>query len=219
MVAELMLCLSKDQSVQVRAFQDTDNDDKYFFCVKDFIRQTANKRMGPNDAMIYWLSTLGSLSHEDAIMDSRNILFLGPYEQENVCISAEGLILLYHHMDIRFQLVNEQYRSEVQDVLQEIHTNKASMETHVQMFDDGEIDEQLKECAETGEQPVDSKFYYKREAGDDTDVQLQLIAKIKELELIVKTQSAATQHEEKKHKKAALFEDQSWKNLGRKGVV
>lgn len=162
MVAEPTLFLSKDRELQVRAF--TTKSGKEVFCVKDFIRATSKKVMGPDDAMIYWLSSLMKLLHEREVIDSRMVQFLGPYEKPEVCISAAGLLVLYHHLSSRFDLVEEAYRTEVQDVLADIVSSK-SAKAYVEMHDDGEVDDQL---AEMGDErwtrpPAGSKYEYRDE--------------------------------------------------------
>ena len=159
MVAELTLFLTKDREVQVRAYKSKKGNE--FYCVKDFIRQTASKEMGPDDAMIYWLSSLAKLMHEREIVDSRTVRFLGPYETPNICISAEGLLILYHHLGSRFAWVDEKYRSEVQNTLMDI-IKKKSWEGYVEMHDDGEVEEQMAEGC-MGCPPEGSKFHYKDE--------------------------------------------------------
>jgi hypothetical protein len=159
MVAELTLFLTKDREVQVRAF--TTKRGKEVFCVKDFIRQTANKTMGPNDAVVYWLSCLGKLMHENAIMEQYMVKFLGPYEQANVCLRAEGLLLLYAHMCERFDWVEKKYQSEIRNALFTIIERKTAA-AYMEMFDDGEVNELL---AERGDRnltspPEGSKFNY-----------------------------------------------------------
>jgi hypothetical protein len=159
MVAEPTLFLTKDRTVQVRAF--TTKRGKEVFCIKDFIRQTANKKMGPNDAIVYWLSCLGKLMHEAAILEQYMVKFPGPYEQPNVCIRAEGLLLLYTHMCDRFDWMKKEYQSEIRNTLFAIIESKTAA-AYVEMFDDGEVDELL---AERGDRnltcpPEGSKFNY-----------------------------------------------------------
>ena len=160
MVTELTLFLSKDRQVQVRAH--VTKSGKEVFCIKDFIRQTANKVMGPDDALIYWLSSHMKLLHEREILDSRMVQFLGPYERPEICISAAGLLILYHHLGVRFNFVKEKYRVEVQNVLCDIISAK-SASAHVEMHDDGEIDGQLAEMGDEKwtEPPAGSKYEYR----------------------------------------------------------
>ena len=149
MVAEPTLFLSSDMQVQVRAC--TLASGREVFCVKDFIRQTANRALAPGEAMLYWLSALGNLMHtEEEIMNNIPILFAGPYEKPAICISAQGLLLVFHDLDRRFGLANDKYKSEVQDALLDI-VAKGSAAGHVRMHDDGEIDELL---AEKGLEPL-----------------------------------------------------------------
>jgi hypothetical protein len=159
MVAELTLFLTKDREVQVRAF--TTKRGKEVFCIKDFIRQTASKTMGPNDAVVYWLSCLGKLMHEDAILDQYMVKFPGPYEQANVCIRAEGLVLLYAHMCERFAWVEKKYQSEIRNVLFAIVERKTAT-AYMEMFDDGEVDELMVERGDRSLAcpPEGSRFNY-----------------------------------------------------------
>ena len=157
MVAELTLFLTKDQRVQVRAHKT--NGGAELYCVKDFIRQTAGMRMGPDDAMLYWLSSLANLVHEREILNVYLIQFAGPYETPTVCISAQGLLILYHHLNEKHPWVNQQYREEVQDTLMKI---TGCWDGFVKMHDDGEIDEQLAERGdlELSRPPGGSRFNY-----------------------------------------------------------
>lgn len=157
--AELTLFLSKDKNVQVRAHVTAKN--KTVFCVKDFIRQTANRNLSPDDALLCWIYAVGKLSHEDAILENIPVQFAGPYEKPNVCIDAEGLLILYHFMGEELHLVNEQYRTEVQDILMDIVSGR-NHDEHIYMHDDGEVQEIL---AEMGDEkwvcpPPDSKFRF-----------------------------------------------------------
>jgi hypothetical protein len=159
MVAEPTLFLTKDREVQVRAH--TTRHGKEVFCIKDFIRQTSSKEMGPNDAVVYWLSCLGQLMHEAAIMDQYMVKFPGPYEQPNVCIRAEGLLLLYVHMCERFDWMKQECRPEIRSMLFAIIESKTAA-AFVELFDDGEVDALL---VERGDQsltcpPEGSKFIY-----------------------------------------------------------
>ena len=159
MVAEPTLFLTKDREVQVRAY--TTKRGKEVFCVKDFIRQTASKVMGPNDAMVYWLSSLAKLMHEEHILEQYMVQFPGPYEKGNVCIRAEGLLVLYEHLCTRFDWVNKQYESEVRSTLHAIVESKSAA-AFVELFDDGEVDALL---AERGDRDLDcppegSEFLY-----------------------------------------------------------
>ena len=159
MVAELTLFLTKDREVQVRAHKRRHGME--VFCVKDFIRQTASKTMGPNDAVVYWLSCLGKLMHEPAVLDQYMVKFIGPYEQPNVCIRAEGLLLLYAHMCERFDWVEKKYQSEVRNTLFAIIASKTAA-VHMEMFDDGEVEELLSERGDRDLTcpPGGSKFNY-----------------------------------------------------------
>jgi len=157
--SELTLFLSKNKNVQVRAHITAKQ--KTVFCVKDFIRQTANRKLSPDDSLLCWLYALGKLSHEDAILDNIAVQFAGPYEKPNICIGAEGLLILYHFMGEDLKLVNEEYRTEVQDILMDIVSSK-NHDQHILMHDDGEIQEIL---SEMGDEkwvcpPPDSKFHF-----------------------------------------------------------
>jgi hypothetical protein len=159
MVAEATLFLSKDRELQVRAHRT--GKGKEVFCVKDFIRTTASKQMGPDDAMVYWLSSMARLAHEREVMDSRMVQFLGPYEKEQVCLSAEGLLILYHYLSERFPWVDPVYRQEVVEVLSAV-AHRKGWERHVEMHDDGEVDALV---AERGDRELDgppegSRFLY-----------------------------------------------------------
>ena len=159
MVAEPTLFMSKDGDLQVRAHKTTKG--KEVFCVKDFIRTTASKQISPDDALVYWLSSMGRLTHEREVMDARMVQFLGPYEKPQVCLSAEGLLILYQHLSERFAWVDEKYRQEVVDVLTAVAHQKG-WDLYVKMHDDGEVDELL---AERGDRELDgppegSRFIY-----------------------------------------------------------
>lgn len=159
MVAELTLFLSQDRKVQVRAH--VTKRGKEIFCVKDFIRQTANKSIGPNDAVVYWLSSLAQLMHEDDVMEQYMVQFPGPYEKANVCLKAEGLLILYGHMCTHFDWVNKEYEVEVRDTLYDIVERK-SASAYVEMFDDGEVDALLTERGDMELEcpPEGSAFHY-----------------------------------------------------------
>lgn len=139
---ERILFLSKDETLQVRAHLTRSG--VLVFCIKDFIRQTARCRLGPEGAMAYWLYALGKLMHEDRILDHIPVLFDGPYERPTVCIDAEGLLILYHFLDEEVALVDEKYRCEVQEALMDVIRN-AKESQHVRLHDDGEIKELLSE--------------------------------------------------------------------------
>jgi hypothetical protein len=217
MVAEPTLFLTKDRQVQVRAH--TTRHGKEVFCIKDFIRQTANKKMGPNDAVVYWLSCLGQLMHEAAIMDQYMVKFPGPYEQPNVCIRAEGLLLLYVHMCERFDWMKQEYRSEIRNTLFAIIQSKTAA-AYVELFDDGEVDALL---AERGDRnlacpPEGSKFIYvepevdakiKSVQEENQRVVNELIAKLEAKTLALDDANAKLQQQEedretKKRKRAGF---------------
>jgi len=191
--AELTLFLSKDKKLQVRAHRTANH--KTVFCIKDFIRQTANRALSPDDSMLCWLYAIGKLSHEDAILDNIAVQFAGPYEKPNVCLGAEGLLILYHFMGEELKLVNEEYRTEVQDVLMDVVSGQ---EQHISMHDDGEIQEILAEMGDNKWDcpPPESKFLFvptvKNENGDEEafeafltrhiQTELELREKVKALE-------------------------------------
>jgi hypothetical protein len=176
MVAEPTLFLTIDRVVQVRAH--TTRSGMEVFCVKDFIRETASTKIGPNDAMVYWISSLNHLTYERDVMDTRMVKFLGPYEKSNPCINASGLLILYIHLCERFTWVNDKYKSEVVTVLKDIiQSNSAA--AYVAMFDDGEVDALM---LERGDRDLDcppegSKFNFVDEEKENA-----LTAKIKALE-------------------------------------
>jgi hypothetical protein len=159
MVAEPTLFLTKDRRVQVRAHKT--NGGAELYCVKDFIRQTAGVRMGPDDAMLYWLSSLAHLIHEREVLNVYVIQFMGPYETPTACISAQGLLILYHHLNERHSWVNQQYKEEVQDTLMRLALN-GSWAGFVEMHDDGEVEEQLAERGDSEIRcpPEGSRFNY-----------------------------------------------------------
>jgi hypothetical protein len=188
MVAEPTLFLTKDREVQVRT--STTKRGKEVFCVKDFIRQTADKLMGPNDAVIYWLSCLGKLMHEAAILDQYMIRFPGPYEQPQVCLRAEGLLLLYTHMCERFNWVKKEYQAEIRNTLFTIIETKTAA-AYVELFDDGEVDALLVERGDRALAcpPSGSKFIY---VEPEVDVRIQAAEAEKERvvnELIAKLEA------------------------------
>ncbi len=158
MVAEPFVFLSVDRQVEVRCCLTRGTP---LFCVVDFIRRTANRRMGPLDALQVWMHTSLMLQNkEHDIANAYVYKFPGPYERPNICVSANGLLVLYHHMDSAHGLVNKQYRMEVQERLMLLTTGKG---VHfIEEYDDGEIEEQLKEEDGRGftEPPANSKFWY-----------------------------------------------------------
>ena len=95
------------------------------------------------------------------------LCFNGPYETPNICIGAQGLLLLYHYMGEELHLVNEKYRTEVQDVLLDI-VNKRNVDQHVYMHDDGEIAGQLEERGDRvlSFPPPGSKYIFTPEVTD-----------------------------------------------------
>jgi len=156
MVAEPFIFLSKDRLVDVRCCRVNGVP---YFCVKDFIRRTANQRMGPLDAVQYWISISLTLQHERDIMQSFVYKFPGPYEMPNVCLNANGLLILLHHMGEMFKLVNETYHDEVNARLQDVVDGDG--DKYIEDYDDGEIDAQAKEIGDGVDQPTDSRFWYK----------------------------------------------------------
>ena len=148
MVAESTLFLSSDGKLQVRAH--TTLSGQVVFCVKDFIRQISETELGPEDSMIYWLHAVGKLANEDKMLDQVLVLFAGPYEMQEVCIDAEGLLILFHLLDNKMGMVTPCYRIEIQEVLTGI-TSRGYTSNEIRMHDDGEIDELL---SEKGDQPL-----------------------------------------------------------------
>jgi hypothetical protein len=156
MVSEPFIFLSSDRLVNVRCCRVKDTP---YFCVKDFIRRTAKRRMGPLDALQYWVSISLALQHEVDIMRSYMYRFPGPYELPTVCVNANGLLLLLHHMDELHKLVDPAYRAEANKRLQDVLNGDG--EQYIEDYDDGEIDSQTKEAGEGGfDQPADSCFWY-----------------------------------------------------------
>lgn len=205
MVAEPILFLSADREVMVRAH--VNKEGAHVYCIKDFIRQTSNKEMGPNDALVYWMSSLFSLQRERAITDVTLVVFPGFYEmpKENPCISAEGLLILFHHLDARFGLIKREYESEITQVLTDLISNPNAHEKHVEMFDDGVIEEQIAERQAKGVvgdmPPPGSKFLYV-DNDDDTEKRellSQLEAKDAELKAtLAKLQAHETDRDAKR---------------------
>jgi hypothetical protein len=128
-----------------------------YFCVKDFIRRTAAERMGPMDALQYWIRLSLALQHEHDITQSFVYKFPGPCEQPNVCINASGLQILLHHMEKEFNMVNQAYREQVFTRLQEVVDGDG--EKYIEDYDDGEVDEQL---LMMGEDHGDCRFRYRQ---------------------------------------------------------
>jgi hypothetical protein len=96
--------------------------------------------------------------------------FPGPYEKPSVCINANGLLVLLHHMDQTYTLVNRTYRAEVNARLQEVIGG--SGERYIEDYDDGEVDAQVEEGV-FGQPPADSRFWYAPMVGEE-DVQVAL---------------------------------------------
>ena len=158
MVAEPFIFLSSDRQVDVRCCLAKGTP---LFCVMDFIRRTANRRMGPADAMQYWMHISVALQTEYDIVNAFVYKFPGPYEKPNVCVNANGLLVLYHHMDLMHGLVNERYRVEVNERLQQVLSGQGGCYIEEE-HDDGEVDEQLAEEGGQGltEPPERSRFWY-----------------------------------------------------------
>jgi hypothetical protein len=162
MVAEQFIFLSSDRLVNVRCCV---MDETPLFCVKDFIRRTANQRMGPLDALQYWMSISLTLLGEKDIAVSHMHRFPGPYEKPSVCINANGLLVLLHHMDQMYSsLVNPTYRAEVNARLQEVIGG--SGDKYIEDYDDGEVDAQVEEDV-FGQPPADSRFWYAPAVGGE----------------------------------------------------
>jgi hypothetical protein len=150
--------------------------------------------------MLCWLYAIGKLSHEDAILDNIAVQFAGPYEKPNICIGAEGLLILYHFMGEELKLVNEKHKTEVQDALMD---TVSGQNQHIEMHDDGEIQEIL---AEMGEEtwvcpPPESNFCFfpvvKNENGDEEAFDAVLRRHIQSgLELRDKVQQLETKNSE-----------------------
>lgn len=158
MVAEPTLFLTKDRQVQVRAHLTKKG--RRCYCVKDFIRQIACKPIGPDDAMVYWLCCLTKLLDEREIVDSQLVLFHGPYEVPNICISAQGLLILYSYMNTHYAWVDKTIKDEVQGTLEALGRSD-SWDKYVEMHDDGEVEEQNAEGGVGGSPPEGSRFHYK----------------------------------------------------------
>ena len=157
MVAEPFIFLSEDRQVEVRCCRTKDTN---LFCVKDFIRRTANRRMGPVDAVRLWMHISSALHNEHDIVNSFVYKFPGPYERPNVCINANGLLVLYHHMDTMHGLVNEKYRDEVNQRLLQVVSGRGGQ--YIEEYDDGEIDAQMAEEDSGSTEPLekDSRAWY-----------------------------------------------------------
>jgi hypothetical protein len=161
MVAEPFIFLSSDRLVDVRCCMAGRTP---LFCVVDFIRRTANRRMGPLDALQYWMDISLRLQNEHDVMNSFVYRFPGPYERPNVCVNANGLLVLYHHMGAMHGLVNEAYQAEVTQRLMEVVEGRGAQ--YIEEYDDGEVDEQMLEGG--GEEdhggwtepPRHSRFWY-----------------------------------------------------------
>ena len=155
MVAEPFIFLSTDRLVDVRCCMAGGTP---LFCVVDFIRRTANRRMGPLDALQYWMDMSLRLQSEYDVMNSFVYQFPGPFERPNVCLNANGLLVLYHHMGTMHGLVNEGYRLEVERRLVEVAEGGGRQ--YIEEHDDGEIDEQMSGGGEGREPPAGSRFWY-----------------------------------------------------------
>jgi hypothetical protein len=136
MVAEPILFLSSDDKLQVRCLRNP-----LLFCVKDFIREIANKEISADQANIYWLSIQLKYLHERDLQTGAAVKFPGPLEGHVVSISATGLLILMHYLGVHYGIVNEKYRVEIQDRLQEIIADSSAVDKYVRDFDDGELDQ------------------------------------------------------------------------------
>ena len=138
MVAEPTLFLSRDELIQVRVH--TTKKGTKVYCVRDFIRMIANKQLKPSEALIYWMSAASSreLRSEHDIQDQYAIQFIGPYEPKNMCITAGGLLILFHHMDKRWGLILDEYKEEIQQRLTILVEGGGA--EYVWDYDDGEVD-------------------------------------------------------------------------------
>ena len=157
MVAEPFIFLSEDRQVDIRCCV---TKGMHLFCVQDFIRRTANRRLGPLDAVQLWMHISSALKNENDIVNSFLYRFPGPYEKPNVCVNANGLLMLYYQMDVMHGLVNEKYRAEVNERL--LHVVSGLGERYMEEHDDGEIDAQTVEEGGCGlvEPPEGSRFWY-----------------------------------------------------------
>ena len=170
MVAEPFIFLSTDRLVDVRCCMAGDTP---LFCVVDFIRRTANRRMGPLDALQYWMDISLRLQNEFDVMNSFVYQFPGPFERPSICLNAKGLLALYHHMEAMHGLVNQAYRPEVEQRLVEVAEGRGRQ--YIVEYDDGEVDEQMEEGGEVGwGKPVaGSRFWYvpmvKGDDGEEED--------------------------------------------------
>jgi hypothetical protein len=135
MVAEPVLFLSSDDKLRVRC-----NRSPLVFCVKDFIRAVCKRDIGSTAANAYWLEIQLSNLREYEFQNARVVKFIGPLEGEVVCLSASGLLILMHHLDVKHRIVNKRYKAEIQDRLQEIARDGRAAEKYVRDFDDGELD-------------------------------------------------------------------------------
>jgi hypothetical protein len=185
MVAEPFIFLSSDRQVDVRCCMAGQTP---LFCVVDFIRRTANRRMGPLDALQYWMDISLRLQSEHDVMNSFVYKFPGPYERPNVCITANGLLALYHHMEAMHRLVNAAYRTEVTQRLMEVVEGKGGQ--YIEEYDDGEVEEQMLEGGEeegvwTAEPPRHSRFWFtptvkNDQGGDELPLEEALERKVDE---------------------------------------
>lgn len=157
MVSEPFIFLSSDRMVDVRCCKVKGIP---FFCVKDFIRRTSSRPMGPLDALQYWMNISLCMEHEYDVMNTYVYKFPGPYEKPEVCIAANGLLIVLHHLDTVYGLTNQTYRSEINTRLTEVI--EGAGEQYIEEYDDGEIDAQLTEIGETCATtlPDDSRFWY-----------------------------------------------------------
>jgi len=168
MAPEPFIFLTHDKLVDIRCCKVKGTP---YFCVKDFIRRIANRPMGPLDALQHWLSICLSLQYEHDIMNTYVYKFAGPYERPEVCVTANGLLIVLHHLDTVHELVNHAYRAEVNSRLLEVA--EGAGDRYIEDHDDGEVDAQM--GGEGADLPEGSRFRYTptvRVSGADTEVTL-----------------------------------------------
>jgi hypothetical protein len=185
MVAELTLFLSSDDEIQVRVH--TTKSGICVFCVRDFVRMVSNKDMGYEGSTLYWLTACCSreLRTEHAIMDQYPARFLGAYEPDHICISAEGLLLLLSKMQSD-GMARETYAEEIKQRLLTMVEGGGS--EYMREFDDGEVDEMMaaKDAAiAKGEglngPPEDWKFFHDDGGAVDKDTELKTEAQLQKV--------------------------------------
>ena len=113
--------------------------------------------------------------------------FPNPYKTSGlVCISAEGLLILYSYLQSNFDWIDQQYRKEVQNTLIAMVRNKDWL-GYVEMFDDGEIEEML---AERGDRdlevpPEGSRFWLEDEPDRDGMTRAATVAQLKDATALI----------------------------------